>query len=556
MSARPGSALGLWQLLGRRRGWLLAGIGLMLLSLGAGVALLALSGWFITACALAGLGAIAALDIFSPGAGIRLAAVTRTVSRYFERLVTHEATFRLLADLRGRLFERLLALDEAQLRALGRGDTLNRLTADVDTLDHLFLGVIGPGVTALALTLLAVVLAALFIDPWLALWVAVPLLLANPLLAEWTRRRGRQSSRALVDALPTLRREAGDSLEGLTDVLAFDLGDRQRATIEARSAAMIRLQERLQRLDALGQSGVMLAGFVAAWLALALGLALLEAGTLSGPMLGLVTLGVLALGEAWQALPAAWRRLEQCRGAVVRLEALGGGHSPNGPLGTLPKGPFGECPPMSLEEVRFGYRAGLPPVLQDFSLEIAPGERIAVVGPSGAGKTTLAMLLMRQVDPDRGTVRLGGTDLREIDPDALRRHIGYLAQRPVLFRDTLAENLRLARPGASDSELRAALEIAGLGPLLARLPEGLETWLDEAGSNLSGGEARRVALARLVLADSPVVILDEPTTGLDAATARDLAATLDGWLGERTTVMITHDPSLLPRHDRVVRLGA
>lgn len=548
--------LGLWPLLGRRRGWLLAGIALMVLSLGAGVALLALSGWFITACALAGLGLIAALDIFVPGAGIRLAAVTRTVSRYFERLVTHEATFRLLADLRGRLFERLLTLDEAQLRALGRGDTLNRLTADVDTLDHLFLGVIGPGVTALLLTLLAVALAALLIDPWLAAWVAVPLLLANPLLAEWVRRRGRPASRALVEALPALRREAGDTLEGLTDVLAFDLGGRQRTTVETRSAAMIRLQERLQRLDALGQAGVMLAGFLAAWLALALGLGLLEAEILSGPLLGLLTLGVLALGEAWQALPAAWRRLEQCRGAAGRLEELTGREpalATGGKRST--DGLLAKAPLLSLHDTTFGYRAGLPPVLQKFELAIAPGERLALIGPSGAGKTTLAMLLMRQIDPGHGVVRLGGVDLRELDPDALRRTIGFLPQRPVLFRDTLAENLRLARPDAADAELRAALEIAGLGPLLARLPAGLDTWIDEAGTNLSGGEARRVALARLVLADCPIVILDEPTTGLDAATARGLAATLDAWLGDRTVVMITHDPALLPRHDRVVRLG-
>jgi ATP-binding cassette, subfamily C, bacterial CydC len=547
-----GSALGLWRMLGRRRGWLLAGLGLMMLSLAAGVALLALSGWFITACALAGLGLIAMLDIFAPGAGIRLAAVTRTVSRYFERLVTHEATFRLLADLRNHLFGRLLRLDEAQLRALGRGDTLNRLTADVDTLDHLFLGVVGPGVSAFALTLLAALLAALFIDPVLALAAATPLLLANPLVAESARRRGRTASRALVESLPALRREASDSLEGLTDLLAFDLGARQRQRLEARSAELIRLQEKLQRLDALSMAGVMLAGFVAAWITLVLGIRLLEAGMLGGPVLGLLALGALALGEAWQALPGAWRRLEQCRGAAARLEEIAG-REPALVVADTPLQPSGQG--LVVQRVSFGYAPERPAVLKDFSLQIAPGERIALVGPSGAGKTTLAMLLMRQLDPDEGAVTLDGVDLRELDPDALRRHIGLLPQRPVLFRDTLAENLRLARPQASDAELQAALEIAGLGGLVAGLEDGLETWIDEAGSNLSGGEARRVTLARLVLTDCPVVVLDEPTTGLDAGTARALAATLDAWLADRTAVMITHDPQLLPRYDRVVRMG-
>lgn len=553
MSSRPRpDRLPLGALLGRRRGWLIAGLGLILLSLFAGVVLLALSGWFITASALAGLGLIAMIDIFAPGAGIRLAAITRTVARYGERLVTHEATFRLLADLRLALFERLLRLDEAQLRGLRRGDTLNRLTADVDTLDHLFLGVIGPGVSAFLLTVLAGLLAALWVDPGVALALTLLLLAGNPLVAETARRRGLAASRGVVVALPALRREAGEGLEGLQELVAFDLGAAQRARVETRSAELIGLQERLQRLDAVSQAGVTLAGLAATWLALLLGIGLLGHGAISGPVLGLLVLGMLALGEAWQPLPAAWRRLEQCRGAAARLGETWH-QAPQLPVATAPLPAQGQG--LELEDVDFRYRPDLPKVLDGFSLRIAAGERIALVGPSGAGKSTLAMLLMRQLDPQSGAVRLDGVDLRELDPDGLRRHVGLLAQRPVLFRDTLAENLRLARPEAGEGELRHALEVAGLGEFVAGLENGLETWIDEAGTNLSGGEARRVALARLVLTDCPVVILDEPTTGLDEGTARGLARTLDRWLEGRTAVMITHDPGLLPRYDRLIRLG-
>ncbi len=539
-------------MLGRRRWWLAGGVLLIFLSLAAGVMLLSLSGWFITASALAGLGLIAALDVFTPGAGIRLAAITRTVSRYLERLVTHEATFRLLADLRLRLFDHLLTLDEGQLRGLQRGDTLNRLTADVDTLDHLFLGVIGPGVSAFVLTLLAGALTGWLVDPWLAAATLGLVLAVNPLVAELTRRRGHDASRALVTAMPGLRRHASDNLEALQDVVAFDLGERERRELEQRSAQVIGLQERLQKLDAIAQALVTLTGLVGVWLALVLGIGLLRAGLITGPVLGLLALGVLALGEAWQGLPAAWRRLEQCRGAAQRL----GETMEREPL--LPAADPGLPPAgqrLELRQVSFRYREDLPPVLQDFDLEIAPGERVALVGPSGAGKSTLAMLMMRQLDPDAGTVCLEGVDLRRLDQDLLRRHIGLLAQRPVLFRDTLAANLRLAAPAASDAMLFQALETAGLADFAAGLEHGPETWIDEAASNISGGEARRIALARLVLTDCPIVILDEPTTGLDAATAGGISATLDTWLQGRTAIMITHDPALLPPHDRIVQVG-
>lgn len=538
------------RILGHRRWWLLAGAALILLSLAAGVTLLALSGWFITASALAGLGLLVGLDIFTPGAGIRLAAVVRTVSRYLERLVTHEATFRLLSDFRSRVFSRLLQLDEFQLRGLRRGDTLNRLTADIDTLDHLFLGVLGPTSAALVLTASIAVLLGLFVDPWLGLAAAF-LLLVNPVVTEHTRRRGLAASRALVEGIPALRREAGDSLEGLADLIAFDSVDQQRRRFSELSDRVIGLQERLARLDALSQGLVTMAGFLAVWLVLVIGISLFESGAINGPILGLVVLALLGLGEAWQPLPAAWRRLEQCRGAHHRVRAM----TATEPGLTVPEQP---SPPrgdrIRIEGLSFRYAPDRPWIFTDFHLTIASGERIALVGPSGCGKTTLAQLIMRQIDPVAGRILLEDRDLRTLDPGAYRRHVGLLSQQPMLFRDTVAENLRLARPEAGDRELGRALALAGLEEFMDGLPDGLDTWIDEAGGNVSGGEARRLALARLILTDSPIVILDEPTTGLDAETALALSATVDQWLGSRTTIMITHDPDTLPRFDRLVHL--
>ena len=544
--------LRLRQIMGRRAWWLLAGAILILLSLAAGVALLALSGWFITASALAGLGLIVALDIFTPGAGIRLAAVVRTVSRYLERLVTHEATFRLIADLRAAVFGRLLNLDEFQHRSLRRGDTLNRLTADVDTLDHLFLGVVGPTAAAVVLTLATAVLMGLFIDPWLAA-VGALLLTVNPLVTEISRRRGLRASRELVQTLPELRREAAAGLEGLAELTAFDRIEQQQRRWSAVSDRAIALHERLARLDASSQGLVTMSGFIATWLALVIGIGLFETGVISGPVLGLVVFALLGMGEAWQALPAAWRKLEQCRGAHERVTEL----TTTAPLlasSAHPQQPTARR--IRIEGLSFRYGDHQPWIFRGLDLVIESGERVALIGPSGCGKSTLGLLIMRQLDPVEGRIYLGDIDLRELDTAAYRRHIGVLSQQPMLFRDTIAENLRLARPDADDSALGRALATAGLASFMDGLDHGLDTWLDEGGGNVSGGEARRLALARLILSDCPIVILDEPTTGLDQDTALALSRTLDDWLGDRTTIMITHDPTTLPRHDRVIRLDA
>ena len=545
-------------LLRRRAGWLLAGIVLIIVSLVAGITLLAVSGWFITASALAGLGLLIGLEIFTPGAIIRLAAVGRTVSRYLERLITHEATFRLLSDLRQSLLRKLLQLDERQLQGLRRGDTLSQLTGDVDALDHLFLGVIGPSAAALVITLTLALALALLVSPTLAL-IVLALLMANPLLAELTRRRGQADSQALIQTLPALRRQGIDMLEGMADLTAFDQLGTVRQHWLQHSKRAIGAHTRLSRLDAGAQAGITSMGFIGVWLGLVIGIGLYTADQISGPILGLLVLALLGLGEVWQPLPGAWRKLEQCRAAHQRIRHL----TDRQPELNVAEPAIRDLPrqaPLVIDRIshRYGTATGQPTpwVLRDFSLTLAVGERLVVTGPSGCGKTTLAQLIMRLMDPVTGRIMFAGHDIRHIDPAVWRQHIAVLSQHSVLFRDTLANNLRLAQPNASDEALNQVLHCAGLSALLQTLPKGLETWIDEAGSNLSGGENRRLALARLMLTDAPIVILDEPMTGLDARTARALSSTIEPWLGERSVLMISHDPALLPRYDRHIVLNA
>ena len=550
--------LTLLALLKRRAGWLLAGVALIIVSLVAGMTLLAVSGWFITASALAGLGLLIGLEIFTPGATIRLAAVGRTVSRYLERLITHEATFRLLSDLRQSLLRSLLQLDERQLQGLRRGDTLSQLTGDVDALDHLFLGVIGPSAAALMITLILALALALLVSPSLALMV-LALLMLNPLLAEFTRRRGLADSQALVQALPELRRQGIEMLEGIADLTAFDRLSAARQRWLQCSERAIGVHTRLSRLDASAQAGITALGFIGVWSGLVIGIGLYTDSHISGPVLGLLVLALLGLGDVWQPLPGAWRKLEQCRGAYQRIRQL----TDRQPELNVAEPAIRDLPrqaPLVIDRISHRYDTAIgqptPWVLRDFSLTLAVGERLVVTGPSGCGKTTLAQLIMRLMDPVCGRILFGEHNIRHIDPSVWRQQIAVLSQHSVLFRDTLANNLRLAQPHASDEALIQALHQAGLSALLQTLPDGLDTWIDEAGSNVSGGESRRLALARLMLTDAPMVILDEPMTGLDAHTARALSATLEPWLGKRSVLMISHDPSLLPRCDRLIALTA
>lgn len=527
--------------------WLALGIVLMFSSAVAALALLGLSGWLITASALAGAGLIAAIDIFTPGGGIRLAAITRTLSRYAERLATHRATLGLLASLRVQLFERLLRLDEIQLRRLQRGDTLERLTRDVELLEHQFAGVVGPAITAVMTSLGVSVVLFLLVSQQSAL-LAGGFALACLGIALMAERCGRGRARELALNDPELRQLCTESLEGLKSLLAEGRSEDRRHRIDSLSGWLISRRRALARLDVLGQGAVSLAGYAATWVVL---IHVLPQAP-SAPLAVMAVLVVLGSMDVWLGLPAAWRQLTRSRLAAGRVTALAG-RDPALSAPVRPR-PMPKSKRLTLERVDFAWPGSSRPVLQQLSLQVEHGERIALCGPSGSGKTTLALLMMRQIDPDAGVVRLGGLDLRDLDPAELRRCIGDLPQQPVVFHDTLAANLRVASPESGDAALTRALHHAGLGQFLSGLEDGLEHLLDERGGNISGGEQRRLGLARLMLADPPIVILDEPTTGLDRRSSQRLAERLDEWLRGRTVVMISHEPERLPPYDRAFRL--
>ncbi len=483
----------------------------------AGVALLGLSGWFITATALAGLSAAAAMafDVFAPAAGIRFLAVARTGARYLERLVTHDATLAVLAALREKLF-RSWARPAAATALLKRpARLLFRLTADIDALDSLYLRVLVPAGAALATALVAGV-ALGFMQPWFGLCVALALIAVGLGLPVLAARASRKSMRRRAKGMEALRARAIDMVAGQTELLMAGRLEAQAQALIRADAYLAAADRRLSRIEAATGAGfgaahaLLLGGGLAAVAGLA------QAGVVGAPVAALALLVILGAMEPFAALRRGAMELGRtalaARRIAPQLDAAG-----DEPAMPLPPPGFAAV----AENATLGHDGA--PALAGISFAIAEGERVALVGASGAGKSTLLNALAGEITISCGALAAAPSRL--------------LTQRTELFRDSLRENLLLARADAADADLDAALAAAGLGDFAGK---GLETRLGEGGLGLSGGQARRLALARLFLTDAPLWLLDEPTEGLDEATARDVLARLGEKARGRTLVLATH----------------
>ncbi|PTM40698.1 amino acid ABC transporter ATP-binding/permease protein [Bosea sp. 124] len=495
--------------LAERRGALLGGALLAAVTVLAGIALLGLSGWFITATAIAGLSSATALafDVFAPSAGIRLLALCRTASRYGERLVTHDATLRLLAGLRERLFRGWAGPDAARQLLMRPARLLFRLTADIDALDSLYLRVLAPMAAALV-TALVVALALTSLHPALGLGAGIWLLLAGLGLPVLAATRALGPARRRAHASEALRARAIDLVAGQTDLVMAGRLPAQCAALALADRRQADSDDALNRIETgvgIGfglASAVLLSGTLLAVAALA------EAGRIGAPVAALGVLIALAALEPFAGLRRGGLELGRTLFAARRI---GPRLAPAEPAAGLAR-PSGSDLAVRLGSVDIWHAGATQPALAGISLSLRTGETIAVVGPSGAGKSTLLSVIAGEIGPGQGHV--------EALPATL------LTQRSELFQDSLRDNLRLAAPAADDVRLMAALVSAGLRADVEALPAGLDSRVGENGLGLSGGQARRLTLARLILRDTPLWLLDEPTEGLDGATARDVMARL------------------------------
>nr|WP_256669258.1 thiol reductant ABC exporter subunit CydC [Streptomyces fulvorobeus] len=535
---------------GAQRGKL--GLALLLgsLAVGSAVGLMAVSGWLISRASEQP----PVLYLMMAVTATRAFGIGRAVFRYAERLVSHDAVLRMLAELRVAVYRRLERVAPAGLRTTRRGDLLSRLVADVDALQDYWLRWLLPVGTAVVVGCAAVGFTGLLL-PEAGAVLAAGLLVAGVGVPLVSGACARHVERRLAPARAELATRVTDLLTGTAELtVAGALPARSRQVREA-DGTLTRIASRSATATALGGGlSALVCGLTVVGAAL-VALPAVHDGRLAGVTLAVVVLTPLAAFEAVTGLPLAVQYRRRVKRSAERvyevLDAPVPVREPATPA-AAPGSPF----PLDLRGLSARYAGASRNALESVDLTLVAGRRVAVVGPSGSGKSTLAQVLLRFLDARAGTYRIGGVDACELDGDTVRTFVGLCAQDAHVFDSSIRENLRLARTGATDGELRDALARARLLDWADSLPTGLDTLVGEHGARLSGGQRQRLALARALLADFPVLVLDEPAEHLDLATADALTADLLTATRGRTTVLITHRLEGLDTVDEVVVLDA
>ena len=544
---RPTSGIGpllqvvaVWR---RRSPGLLAGIVVSLASFLFGLSLLGASG-----LRLAGTGAGLVL---ASALLLRLLGVGRVVLRYAERLTTHDAMFRALADLRVWFFRRVARSAAGGLGFRRSGDLLSRLVGDVEALDGLYLRILVP-LAGAVVALPILVLLALRHGLGLTLAVSVPFACAGVLLPFLAAVLVSREAAGLSARASQLRVTVLDLTSGLREIRAFNAEGRMLAAVQARESSLLSLQQTLARRVAVAGALSFLCQQLAV-LALLASVAGLAFGRIAPIEATVLLFALIAAFEVAGGLT----RAGALAGHVTRAAARVVGAGEPGPVGhaARPADPAPQGHGLLFRDVGYRWQPDRPPVFEHLTLEIPQGARVAILGPSGSGKSTLAALLLRVARPQTGRISLGGVDLADLDEAALRTRIAWLSQSTHLFEDSIRANLLLGRPDATDAQLWQALDQAAVGELIRTLPDRLETWLGEGGLGLSGGQARRLALARTLLSPAPILILDEPAAGLDAETEQSFLSTLNEAAPGRTVILIAHRLTGVERLDRIWRLS-
>ncbi|MFU2126500.1 heme ABC transporter ATP-binding protein/permease CydC [Gallibacterium anatis] len=529
---------------------LMLGIILMLTGLAASIGLLTLSGWFLAAAAIAGVSLM--FNFFYPSAGVRGLAVGRTVARYFEKIVTHDVTFEILAKLRVMIFSKIIPLSPAVLSRYRNSELLNRLVADVDTLDTLYLRLFAPFVSAV-LMIVFIGIGLSFLDKTIACFIAGTLLLLLVVLPIIFYRLGRKFGAKLTATRAQYRSQFVEYIQAQAELLLFNASDNLKQQLATTEKSWLQYQQKEAQLSGLSSAillfinGLMIVCTL--WMAAATPMGNDE---FKLALIALVTFSALASFEILMPIGAAFLHLGQVIASAERVNDI----ITQQPLvtfdGNLEQINLSHTDKLlTFQDVHFHYPDRTEQALSGINLTFTAQQKIAILGKTGSGKSTLLQLLIRNYDATQGQILLAGEPIAAYSEPTLRSQMILLTQRVHIFSDTLRQNLLLANPNADDQKLNEVIKQVGLEYLLEQ-EQGLDSWLGDGGRTLSGGEQRRLGIARVLLSSAPIILLDEPTEGLDRETERHILALLLQHCRDKTLIMVTHRLSGLEQFDQLV----
>lgn len=527
---------------------MLLGSLLAVITVVANISLLAISGWFISVMAIAGLAGVTA-NYFTPAAIIRFLAIVRTAGRYAERLLTHRATFNALSALRYYFYCRLEPLLPYYKLHFQTADILARLQQDIDQLDNFYLRVLLPTIVAI-ITVPLVCWGISFISPTLAMVVGAMLIFVGVLLPLFMLKLSHKTAKTQAALGSQLKLELIDGMNAMREMLVYQVSDKYQRSINSISTQYHASEVKLHQLTALMNAVTFLVINVTVFASLYLLIPQVQQSQLAPQFVASAALLILVCFETVMSMPLALQILPQVQASADRLfEIIDKPVPVNEGVEEVTMGKI------VFSDLNFTYPDSSTPALQAINLTIAPTDKVAIIGASGAGKSTLVNLLMGFWPTKSGQLTINDVDINKLNTESLRTHISLMNQQGHLFHATLADNLRLANPKATESQMLAACDIAGLTSLIDQLEFGLKTWLGETGTGLSGGESQRLQIAQAVLRDANVMILDEPTRGLDRKTEKHVINKLFNHVSqtnEKAMILITHKPLLLAQMDNII----
>lgn len=527
---------------------LFLGLVLMITGLASSIGLLTTSGWFLAATAIAGLGTL--FNFFYPSASVRGLAIGRTLFRYFEKLVTHDATFRILAKLRVQVFEKIIPLSPAVLNRYRNSDLLNRLVSDVDTLDSLYLRLIAPFITAI-FVILAMCIGLSFVNAPLALGLGASLLLLVFVIPTVFYQLGKKFGDKLVHSRALYRTQFLEFIQAQAELLLFNAEDKLKDNMAKTEANWQADQQKEANLSGFSTAlSLFLNGLIIAAMLWFSSQAEFGNDEYRMAFIALFTFAALASFEILMPLGSAFLHIGQVIASAERVTDI----IEQQPLVTFNgKAEFDQNATTLIEakDLSFTYPERQNRALENLNLTIQKGKKVAILGKTGSGKSTLLQLLVRNYDAKQGQLFLAGKPIVDYAEDTLRSQFCFLTQRVHVFSDTLRQNLKFASAvNIADEKMIEVLNQVGLGKLLEQ-EQGLDIWLGDGGRPLSGGEQRRLGLARILLNDAPILLLDEPTEGLDRETERQILRLILAHAENKTLIMVTHRLTAIEQFDEL-----